>query len=321
MSTKTPPIIYCPACRGLLAQTASKRCPRCGAEVQSWQWWGQAESLAHFSRFFLRSLWGWVALFSLLLPLVSWGTFRFEVLSLDALILGAALLISSAGLYILFANRDQLWLDELTRRTVSPLQNGWWPLGGLGFLTFIGLGGVLAGMWSEAARQGVRPAFTALNYWGTLLIGFAFVSQTLAAGLYSLDVYGRWRLRSFPPPIFLNETSLRQLVTVSLDAQPKLKLDTDTVQTCQVVGVKRTRQAGLKLIIRLERNTEKVSMGSFLKGIEHWQVTADKWGYIQSIAEIDRPQYKLDPARPGPLPGLESPQQVLEGEIIFPDDR
>jgi hypothetical protein len=165
------PATRCVSCRAALANAPPERCPRCGADNRAWYAWTQAGLKEHLKRFFLRSPWGWLALVSLLLPLVSWGAFDFERPAFETDLLSASLLLSLAGLFLLFLGRDALWVYELAGLVSPRFRAGLLHLGGAGFLAFAlvgswGLGAARPGYPDPGDRDGIRDAVRAGGSWG-----------------------------------------------------------------------------------------------------------------------------------------------------------
>jgi hypothetical protein len=69
----------CISCKGEYNEEHPEECPRCGADNRNWHRHKNLSSLARFSDFFFGSVWGLLALVSLVLPLVPallWDTFN-----------------------------------------------------------------------------------------------------------------------------------------------------------------------------------------------------------------------------------------------------
>jgi hypothetical protein len=312
----------CVSCRTALANAPPERCPRCGADNRAWYAWTQAGLKEHLNRFFLRSPWGWLALLSLLLPLVSWGVFDFERTAFETSVLSASLLLSLAGLILLFLRRDVLWVYELASRVSPRFRVGLLPLGGAGFLTFAVIAGMLGTAWGLAFLRAERSEFMQPMSWEVLVaMGLAFTGQALAAGLYGVYAYGRWLSDTFPAPIFLDEGHLLRLVERS--ARPRIQVKSERYEyeavMTRVVALSRTDQAGLSLKIRAEVATEEVFEGHFLKAVQHWQVVSDKWGYVKQLGPEGPLEYVAD--LNGTYSDPEDMRKALEGEIIFPKKR
>ncbi len=316
------PAIRCVSCRAALANAPPERCPRCGADNRAWYAWTQAGLKEHLKRFFLRSPWGWLALVSLLLPLVSWGVFDFERTAFETSVFSASLLLSLAGPFLLFLGRDTLWVYELAGRVSPRFRAGLLHLGGAGFLAFVLVGGLLGAAWGLGVLRGGRSEFIQPMGWEVLVaMGLAFTGQALAAGLYSVYAYGRWSSSLFPAPVFGDEARLLPLVERS--ARPRIQVKSgryayEAVVT-RVVALARTDQAGLSLKIRAEVATEEVFEGHPLKAIQHWRVISDKWGYVKQLGPEGPLEYVFDPNRTYSDP--EDVRKALEGEIIFPQKR
>jgi hypothetical protein len=304
---RSHPATRCVSCRAALANAPPERCPRCGADNRAWYTWTQAGLKEHLKRFFLRSRWGWLALVSLLLPLVSWGVFDFERPAFTTGLLSASLLFSLAGLFLLFAGRDTLWTYELARRVSPRFRAGLLHIGGAGFLAFVLVGGWGLESWGLGARG-----------WG-----LAFTGQALAAGLYSVYAYGRWSSSLFPAPVFGDETRMLRLVERA--ARPRIHVRSGQYEyemvATRVVALSRTDQAGLSLKIRAETATDEVFEGHPLKAVQHWRVVSDKWGYVKQLGPEGPLEYVPDGYRVYPAPHTEDVPGALEGEIIFPKKR
>lgn len=309
----------CVSCRTALTHAPPECCPRCGAGNRAWHAWVHAGLKQHLKRFFLRSPWGWLALVSLLLPPASGGVFDFEPLAFKIGVLFVSLLLSLAGLLLLFAGRDTLWTYELARRVSPRFRAGLLPVGGAGFLTF-----AVAGGWGLAAMAGERIADIELVHREEIVVlGLAFIMQALAAALYSAYAYGRWLSSTFPAPVFLDEARLLPLVERA--ARPRIQVKTgryayETLVT-RVVELSRTDQAGLSLRIRAEVATDEVFEGYFLTAVQHWRVVSDKWGHVKQLGSEGPLEYVPDPNRVYTPPDPEDVRRTLEGELIFPKKR
>jgi hypothetical protein len=316
------PAARCVSCRAAMANAPPERCPRCGADNRAWYAWTQAGLKEHLKRFFLRSPWSWLALVSLLLPWVSWSAFDFEQPALETGILSASLLLSLAGLTILFLGRDALWAHELAGRVSPRFRASLLHLGGAGFLVFALVGGLLAVVWGLEVLRGGRSQFMPPMGWEVLVgMGLVFTGQALAAGLYGVYAYGCWLSSAFPPPVFGDEARLLRLVERS--ARPRIQVKSGRYEyemvTTRVTELSRTDQAGLSLKIRAEVATEEVFEGHPLNAVQHWRVVSDQWGYVKQLGPEGPLEYVLDPSRPYSDP--EDVRKALEGEIIFPKKR
>lgn len=298
----------CTACNTALITSALDHCPHCGADNRAWRTWMDASRREHLKHFFLSNPWGWLALLSLLLPPVTWGAWGRRLLPLGTIALGGSLLLSLAGLGILFIRRDALWLYEL-KGWVSPrFRLGLLPLGAMGFLIFMAVAVGLGPGWREGRLE------------VACLVGLAFTANTLAAGLYALYAYGLWRLAAFPPPVFLDEARLLELVTRA--AKPRIQVkrgDAYEAVATQVVELARTKQAGLSLKIRGMWGSDEVWEGHPLKAVQHWRVVSDGWGRVIHLAQEGPLEYVPAPNFGDVPPSPEAGGEVLEGEIICPE--
>ncbi len=296
---RSPPTPRCLACHTAFRQTLPETCPRCGADNRAWWAWQGAGWRPQLKRFFLYSPWGWLALLSLLLPLVSGGFFDFKPPLWEALILALSLLLSVGGLLFFFLERDRLWLGELVRQT-APRGNGLQGIlggglltwGGVGFLLFVMAGGgLLAG--SPGGEGGGLIAWLAL-----LTGGLAFTAQTWAAGAYTLFAYGRWCWRTFPRPIFVNEARFLALVAAEARLRIQLKLRQYEKLTMQVASVERTRRAEITLNVQVSWSTDEVYEGHFLTAVQPWRVVSNLWGHVKQLTPVGPVTYVPDVARP-----------------------
>lgn len=315
-SSRTP----CLACHAPLVDPPPARCPRCGADNRAAFAWRRAGWRRRLPRFLLRSPWGWLALLSLLAPPVSWGALDFKLKSPETALLLGFTLAGLAGLGFIYARRDALWLAELARRAASGGRGALLPLAGAGLALFILVGGYLLLGWGRSSIQGGAPG--APPGWPlATALGAAFAGQTLAAGLFSLLDYGRWLSRTFPGPVFLKEGRLLRLVAQA--AEPRLRLGGGGASPAAIrcVACRRTAQAGLRLTVRAESETDQALEGHYLRAVQHWQVVADRWGRIERLARLGPLEYRLDPGRPYHPPAPESLPEALQGELIFPRRR
>ena len=314
-----PAAQYCVACHSALNRASLASCPRCGAYNQAWRAWLRAGIQEHLRRFFLRSPWGRLALVSLLLPLVSWGVLGSGFITFGTVTLLVSLLLSLAGLFFLFARRDALWTYELTRQVSPRYRAGLLHVGGAGFLVFtvmaVSLGAGIFGHWPTVSLEPTRG-------WVVLKMSLAFTANTLAAGLYAVYAYGRWLSRTFPSPVFLDEVRLLGLVDRAV--KPRIQVKTGStyeVVAVQVVERSRTDQAGLDLEVRAEAETGKSWQGQRLTAVQHWRVLADKWGRVRSLSQEGPLEYVPHRNHRYPPPVSESARDVLDGEIIAPENK
>lgn len=309
LADKPSPDLRCIACRAALMTRASLAdCPRCGTDNRTWVAWIQAGRRAHLKRFLLGSPWGRLALVSLLLPLTRWVAADARLLTFETAILAASLLLSLAGLFLLFARRDSLWIAELARPVSPGYRPGLLIIGGIGFLAFIGMIGML---FFTQGLQGTG--------WLVLPAGLALTTQTLATGLYAVYGYGCWSSRVFPHPVFLEQAHLLELVMRTIKPHIQVKSGTtyEAVAT-QVVTVLRTDRAGLNLVVRSEAGTDKVWEGRALKAIQHWRVITDQWGRVMQFEQTGPLEYLPGPRLHHVSFDTETDRQVLEGEILLP---
>lgn len=312
----------CISCHVVNTQPSLDSCPRCGADNRAWHAWGQAGWQSQAKRFFLRSPWGRLALVSLWLPLITWAALDAHILGFETTVLFMSMLLSLVGLAILFAKRDSLYIYELARRVSHRSWVGLLILGGAGFLGFIVMACVLGVAWGLAVLSADSPALVGPAHRVLItLVGLAFTSQALAAGLYAVYAYGHWQLRSFPRPVFLDTARLLQLVDRAITPRIQVKTGkTYEAVTAQAVAWSRTDQAGLNLKIRTEMGTGEVWEGHFLKAVQHWRVISDKWGQVTHVDREGPLEYVPDPNL-GYISSRseEMERRILEGEIILPE--
>lgn len=245
------------------------------------------------------SAWGWLALASLLLPPVSWVALNFDRPVPGIAILVAAWLVSAVGLALLFVFRHELWLAELACSVSPGFQPGLLSLGGAGFLVFIVAAARLAWGWLAPAWSGqAAVALPVVDGRQVVIIGLAFICQALSSGVYALYAYGAWLLRTMPAPVFLAEARLLKLVEQAAQGHIQADPEWREATAIRVIGSERTGQAGLRLIVRAERPLDKVLEGYFLKAIQHWRVSGDRWGQVVSFAPEGPLEYALDSGRP-----------------------
>ncbi len=312
----------CIACHTSLSPASLDHCPRCGADNRAWHTWLSADQRDHLKRFFLRGLWGWLALVSLLLPFITWSALGGRLLTVERVVLFLSFLLGLAGLGFLFTRRGALSIHDMARRVSPGFRPGLLPLGGTGFLVFIVVTAILLLTWGPEVLGGGSSTFTSLGRGGAIvLVGLAFTAQTLGAGLYAVYAYARWLTRAFPRPVFLDQARLVQLVLRA--ALPRIQVKTgDSYEavTAQLVALSRTDQAGLDLLIRAEAGTDEVWEGHYLKALQHWHVVSDKWGRVTQLKPQGPLEYIPDLGRVAvPFAPGDSGEEVLDGEIIFPE--
>jgi hypothetical protein len=310
-----PATAHCVACHAVYGRAAPEVCPRCGADNRAWYAWQQAGWPPQLKHFFLQTPWGWLALFSLLLPLCGGGFFALTPRLVQAAILTLSLLLSLGSLLFVYLEREDLWLQELMHRSAlrqEGVQRVWQMSllvqGGIGFLFFILAGGGLLGVLL-GGQTALGPG--GLAGWVALLAsGLAFAAQTWAAGIYALLAYGRWRLRAFPPPIFVREAQLLALVAAEARLRLQLKLRQPEKLSLQVVSVARTARAEITLQIQASWSTEEAARGYFLRAVQPWQVVSNIWGHVKQLAPAGPFEYTPDLARPYSSPETPPVEQV-----------
>jgi hypothetical protein len=281
-------IFHCISCNTLNTAHEVCICCYCGNDNEAWFRWLKLGLWPHLDRFLLSNIWGWLALLSLLLPLISWRILHFPLSILTITVMTISLFINLLGLLLLFINRDELWIDELTRRVSTHHSLGLLQVGGAGFLIFVLTWMVIGIGWSLEVWRGESWRFN--EDWQVIWLGFAFTGETLAAGLYSLHAYGQWLLKSFPHPVFLNEASLVRLVEPLIKERVKTKSVTD-VFTLRIINSTRATDAGLNLNVRTVVKTEKSLEKFLIQETQYWRVNVDKWGDIKLCEPDGPPKY------------------------------
>ena len=313
MFNERPAALPCIACHTALTPATLDGCPRCGADNHAWQGWVSASLREHFICFFLGSPWGRLALVSLLLPLVTWGALGISLLTFEASVLSLSCLLSLTGLFLLFTQRHALSIYEMARRVSPGFGLSLLPLGGVGFLIFIAVTGILL-----VARGSVWMVNIAPGRLSVVILSLAFTAGALAAGLYAVCAYGRWLARAFLRPIFMDEALLLGLVLRA--AKPRIQVKTGGTYeavTTQVLSFARTHQAGLSLLVRAEAGTDEVWEGHCLKAVRHWQVLADKWGRVAQLTQEGPLEYIPDLDRAYHWPSAaQDDGEILDGELI-----
>ncbi len=319
MFNERPTPLPCIACHTSLSPASLDCCPRCGADNRAWFTWLSADQRDHLKRFFLRSPWGRLALVSLLLPLI-WGALS-GLPAFETVVLFLAFLLSLTGLVFLFARRDVLSIHDMARRVSPGLHPELLSLGGTGFLVFIGVAAILVIAWGSEVLGGGPSAFNTLGGGAIVLVGLAFTTQTLGAGLYAVCAYGHWLCRAFPRPVFLDQARLLQLVLRAVVPRIQVKTgDTYEAVAAQVVALSRTNRAGLDVLIRAEAGTDEGWEGHYLKAVQHWRVVSDKWGRVTQLKPQGPLEYLPDLDRVAtPFAPGDNGEKVLDGKIIPPE--
>ncbi|MFB0536169.1 MAG: hypothetical protein ACETWR_14430 [Anaerolineae bacterium] len=271
----------CISCKGEYYKERPEECPRCGADNRNWHRHKNLGSRAKFSDFFLSSVWGLLALGSLVLPLVPallWDTFN----TVAAMRVVVPLAILLCFIIFLFTHALKLSLREY--EWLRRIRKGWrLPLSVLSVVAFtlaliLGLAVVFV-LDTERTRGLTRVLLT-------IAFSLAFVNLTLSAMLMTIRDYARKLDELVPQPIFMHEGRLLRVIVRA--AEGKLGGDIPL----EVQDWMRTASGGVRALLTfnsgLEERQVKTPGGEeviIVQEERQWEAMADAWGYIAAFQE------------------------------------
>jgi len=270
----------CISCKGEYFTTYME-CSRCGANNENWHIHKNLGSLVRFSDFFFGSVWGLLALVSLVLPLVPallWDTFN----TVAAMRVVVPLAILLCFIIFLFTHALKLSLREY--EWLRRIKKGWNPpLSVISLVAFnlalvLGLSVVFV-LDTERTRGLVRVLLT-------IAFSLAFVNVTLSAMLMAIRDYAHGLDELVPQPIFMHED---RLLGVIVGAAEK-KLGDDT--SLEVQEWRRTASGGVRALLTfnsgLEERQVRTSGGVqtiIVEEEQQWETVASAWGHLIYLEE------------------------------------
>ena len=271
----------CISCKGEYDEKTPEKCLRCDADNSKWQEHKDDSSWKRFRDFFFGSVWGFLALVSLGLPLVTillWGTFN----TAAAMRVVVPLAVLLCFIVFLFTHALKLSLREY--EWLRRIKKGWNPplslISLVAFTLALILGvAVVFVLDTERTRGLVRVLLT-------IAFSLAFVNLTLSAMLMTIRDYARKLDELVPQPIFMHED---RLLSVIVRAAEK-KLGDKTL--LEVQEWKRTALGGVRALLTfnsgLERRPVKTPGGEetiTVQEEQQWEAMADAWGHLMSLQE------------------------------------
>ena len=271
----------CISCKGEYTEERPEECPRCGADNRNWHRHKNMGALAKFSGFFFGSVWGLLALVSLVLPLVPallWDTFN-TVAAMRVVVPLAILLCFIIFLFthaLKLSLREYEWLRRIKKGRNLPLSVI--SLVAFNLALFLGLTVVFV-LDSERTRGLVRVLLT-------IAFSLAFVNVTLSAMLMAIRDYAHRLDELVPQPIFMHEDRLLGVIVGA--AEKKLSDDT----SLEVQEWRRTASGGVRALLTfnsgLEERQVRTSKGAQTITVEEeqqWEAIASAWGHLISLEE------------------------------------
>ncbi len=271
----------CISCKGEYNAEHPEACPRCGADNRNWHRHKNLSSLARFDNFFFGSVWGLLALVSLVLPLAPallWDTFN----TVAAMRVVVPLAILLCFIIFLFTHALKLSLREY--EWLRRIKRGWNPpLSVISLVAFnlalmLGLAVVFV-LDSERTHGLVRVLLT-------IAFSLAFVNVTLSAMLMAIRDYARKLDELVPQPIFMHEERLLRVIVGA--AEKKLGDDT----SLEVQEWRRPASGGVRALLTfnsgLKERQVRTSEGAqtiIVEEEQQWEAVANTWGHLISLEE------------------------------------
>jgi hypothetical protein len=269
----------CIACKSEYA-TNNPRCPRCQADNANWEKERTRSGISGAGQFFLRSVWGILALTSLPLPILAILLLDFQPVA--SVRIGVALAIILCFVIFLFTYhlRFSAREYELLRRVRVGRPFG---LSLLALLAFSGaLVMALALAFTLEADEEALPTTGLTRVIMTLAFSMVFVNITLSAMLMAIRDFARRLDELVPQPVFLQEDHLVKIVLAS--ACKNFKEGTNL----ELVEMSRTEDGGMKILAKdgsqpaqppsAEADEETADVV-----VDQWAIEADRWGQNLSI--------------------------------------
>lgn len=273
-------------------------CARCGQNNERWHRWATASGLAHFDRFFFRSIpWGWLVLSSFLLPVIAALALNFTPVASERIAFPLALLLIFVNVALLYTLKDTLWRYELwarVSRTRAP-QLALLSVGAFVLAVVFGLIIIFMmeshGVFAETQPAEAASTEGATRVISTLLLAMTFVNVTLSALAMAGHDYARWLNREMPQPLYAQERRLLNVIVDSLPAKLKQTMGQDKRIETTIVDLERTRDAGMMIKISTESKVGAGSSQTLLRQLQNWRIEADRWGRIVKMEREGTPHY------------------------------
>jgi hypothetical protein len=268
-------------------------CARCGQSNERWHAWASQSGLVRFSRFFFQSVpWGWLALISVVLPVVATAVIDFTPVASKRIGMPLAILLIFVNSALLYALKDSLWqYDNLAR-----VGRGFRPsLTLLTVVTFVlALVFGLALVFMLEARKATPEAGSTeglVRVITTILLAMTFVNVTLSAIFMAGHDYGNWLNREMPQPIYAQERRLLRVIEDSVQAKIQQVTVKDGPVEITITDLERTADAGVILMVNTETEVKPGSAKEPLRQLQHWRIETDRWGQVVKMSHEGTPRY------------------------------
>ena len=264
----------CIACKSEYA-TNNPRCPRCQADNANWDRERTRSGISRAGQFFLRSVWGILALTSLPLPILAILFLDFQPVASVRIGVPLAIILCFVIFLFTYHLRFSARESELLRqvRTGQPPS-----LALLALLAFSSaLVMALALAFTLEADEKDLPTQGLIRVMMTLAFSIVFVNVTLSAMLMAIRDFARRLNELVPQPIFLQEDHLVKVVLAS--ASKNLGKGTNL----ELVEMSRTERGGVKILAKDCSQPTQPSLGEANKVVDKWEIETDHWGQNLSI--------------------------------------
>jgi hypothetical protein len=271
----------CISCKGEYSEERPEECPRCGANNENWHIHKNLGSLARFSNFFFGSVWGLLALVSLVLPLVPallWDTFN-TVVAMRVVVPLAILLCFIVFLFthaLKLSLREYEWLRQIKKGGNPPLS----VISLVAFTLALILGLAVVFVLDSERTRGLERVLL------TIAFSLAFVNLTLSAMLMAIRDYALRLDELVPQPIFMHEDRLLRVIVGA--AEKKLGDDTPL----EVQEWRRAASGGVRALLTFNSGLEERQVRTsgdaqtiIVEEEQQWVAVANAWGQLLSLEE------------------------------------
>jgi hypothetical protein len=268
-------------------------CARCGQSNERWHKWTTKGGFARFRRFFFQSApWGWLALISVVLPVVATAVIDFTPVASKRIGMPLAILLILVNSALLYALKDSLWQYDNLARVGRGFRPSLTLLTVIAFVLALIFG--LALVFMLEARKATPEAGSTeglVRVITTILLAMTFVNVTLSAIFMAGHDYGSWLNREMPQPIYAQERRLLRVIEDSVRAKIQQVTGKDGPVEITIADLERTADAGVILMINTETEVKPDPEGEALRQLQTWRVEADRWGQIIKMSREGTPRY------------------------------
>ena len=271
----------CISCKGEYSEERPEECPRCGADNRNWHRHKNLSSRDRFSNFFFGSVWGLLALGSLVFPLVPallWDTFN-TVVAMRVVVPLAILLC-----FIIFLFTHALKLSLREYEWLRRIKKGWNPplsvISLVAFTLALILGLAVVFVLDGARTHGLVRVLL------TIVFSLCFVNVTLSAMLMAIRDYAHRLNEEVPQPLFMHEDRLLRVIVGA--ARKKLGDDVPL----EVQEWRRTASGGVRALLVFNSGLEERQVRTpggvqtiIVKEEQQWEAVANAWGHLVSLEE------------------------------------